>query len=225
MAAVDGKDDSGADLPTHAFGSTTYQPSLKGQLLFELRSWLGRTFTRAGRARNPYLNLGSGANVVPGFENLDLYLYRGARNVVGHDFRYPLPYVDACFQGAYSEHALEHLYPDQALRLLAETARVLQPGSVFRIGVPDLGKYVNYYTGKPTDPEFGKFRSGCEAIWSLTQNWGHLSVWDGSMLVEKLLSAGFSEARQTGYRQGRNPKLLIDQEARRWETLYVEAVR
>jgi SAM-dependent methyltransferase len=225
MAATDQNAQSRPDLPAHAFGSTTFQPSMKGQLLFEFRSWLGRTFTRARAPRAAYLNLGSGINVREGYENLDLYFFRGARNVVGHDFRHPLPYGDQMFQGAYSEHMLEHLYPDQAKRLLAEIARVLRPGAVFRCGVPDLEKYIRFYTGDAVDPEFAKFRSGCEAIWSLTQNWGHLSVWDAPMLIANLLEAGFSDARQTQFREGRNPDLLIDQEGRRWETLYVEAVR
>ena len=161
----------------------------------------------------------------PGFENLDVHFYRGARGVVGHDLRYPLPYPDGTFNGAYSEHALEHLYPDQAIRLLREIRRVLKPAAVFRCGVPDLEKYINYYVGKPVDGEFAKFRSGCEAIWSLTQNWGHLSVWDATMLTGTLREVGFADARQTNYREGHNPDLLLDQSERRWETLYVEAVR
>ena len=212
-------------VPSHHFGSTAFQASPTGLLLFELRSWVGRTFTKARRATNPYIHIGCGVNVRQGFENLDVHFFRGARGVVGHDLRYPLPYPDETFNGAYSEHALEHLYPDQAMRLLREIRRVLKPGAVFRCGVPDLEKYVNYYLGKPVDPEFTKFRSGCEAIWSLTQNWGHLSVWDAATMVKTLRDVGFAEAGQASYREGRKPELLLDQPERRWETLYVEAVR
>ncbi len=194
-------------------------------LLFEIRSWIGRKLTRAPPPRSPYLHIGSGANVRTGFENLDVYFFRGARGVVGHDFRYPLPYPEGSFAGAYSEHCLEHLYPNHAIRLLREICRVLKPGSIFRCGVPDLEKYVNYYTGKEVDPEFARFRSGCEAIWSLTQNWGHLSVWDASMLIQTLRDVGFAGAERASFRRGRNAELLIDQEERRWETVYVEAVR
>jgi predicted SAM-dependent methyltransferase len=212
-------------VPSHHFGSNAFQTSPKGLLLFELRSWIGRTFTKARPAKSPYLHIGCGVNVRPGFENLDVHFYRGARGVVGHDLRYPLPYPDGTFNGAYSEHALEHLYPDQAIRLLREIRRVLKPAAVCRCGVPDLEKYINYYVGKPVDGEFAKFRSGCEAIWSLTQNWGHLSVWDATMLTGTLREVGFADARQTNYREGHNPDLLLDQSGRRWETLYVEAVR
>jgi ubiquinone/menaquinone biosynthesis C-methylase UbiE len=141
------------------------------------------------------------------------------------DFRYPLPYPDMSFDGAYSEHTLEHLYPHQALQLLRETYGVLRPGAIFRCAVPDLAKYVDYYVGKPADPQFTQLRSGCEAIWSLTQNWGHLSVWDATTLIQSLRDAGFAAVTQAIFRQGGNPQLLIDQEGRRWETLYVEALR
>lgn len=220
-----GLEDSDSQVPAHQFGSAAFQASPKGLLLFELRSWIGRTFTKAPPAKSPYLHIGSGANVRPGFENLDVHFFRGAHGVVGHDLRYPLPYPDETFNGAYSEHALEHLYPNQAIGLLREIRRVLRPGAVFRCGVPDLEKYINFYLGNPVDPEFAKFRSGCEAIWSLTQNWGHLSVWDAAMLTSTLREVGFAEAHQTSYREGKNSELLLDQPARRWETLYVEAVR
>ena len=108
---------------------------------------------------------------------------------------------------------------------MSEIHRVLAPGAIFRCAVPDLEKYVDFYMGREVDKEFRKFRSGCEAIWSLTQNWGHLSVWDFEMLEEKLLAAGFSNVEKRAYRSGSNPDLLVDLEARKWETLYLEATK
>ncbi len=215
-------------LPEHRFGSTAYRTTARGLALFELKSWLGRRLYRARPATERYLHVGCGANVLPGFENLDFYSLRRrewTRRIVSHDLRFPLPYPEKSFAGAYSEHCLEHLYPDQALRLLGELHRVLKPSAVFRCVVPDLGKYIDFYNGKPVDPEFARFRSGCEAIWSLTQNWGHLSVWDAPMLIGELRAAGFTEAGQRRFGEGRNAELLVDSSERRWESVYVEAVR
>jgi SAM-dependent methyltransferase len=214
-------------LPTHQFGSTAFQPSLKGLLWFEFRSLVGRVFARAGRPTSPYINIGSGTEVMGKFQNLDFYFSgprKGSGAIVGHDLRLPLPFPDASFSGAYSEHALEHLFPNHAIQLLRETRRILKPGSIFRCAVPDLQKYVDYYVGKSVDPEFGKFRSGRDAIWALTQNWGHLSVWDSASLIQAALDAGFSSATANDFREGANPDLLVDRQDRRWETLYVEAV-
>jgi SAM-dependent methyltransferase len=215
-------------LLTHQFGSTAFQPSLKGLLLFELKSLVGRIVTRARAPSRPYINIGSGTDVSDVFENLDFY-FSGPRNgpaaIVGHDLRRRLPYADGSFSGAYSEHALEHLFPNHANQLLREIHRILKPGSIFRCAVPDLQKYVDFYLGKLVDPEFGKFESGREAIWALTQNWGHLSVWDSPSLIQALLDAGFNSAVSRQYREGGNANLLVDRHDRKWETLYVEGVR
>jgi SAM-dependent methyltransferase len=208
------------------FGSTDFQPSLLGLVKFELKSRLGRVLSSRRVPGHKYLQLGCGPNLLQNFDNLDFYVTRFWKaGHTGHDLRYPLPYADQCFFGAYSEHTLEHLYPDQAMRLLSEIHRVLAPGAIFRCAVPDLEKYLDFYMGREVDGEFREFRSGCEAIWSLTQNWGHLSVWDFRMLAEKLREAGFSRVEKRVYRAGGNPDLLVDLEARKWETLYVEATR
>jgi len=216
-------------MPPHKFGSAAYQTTLKGLIDFEIRSLLGRVFSRKRRPQFRYLHVGCGPNEIDGFLNMDFYSLRalvGSRASwrVGHDLRYPLPYDPQSFDGAFSEHTLEHLYPMEAVRLLAEIRRVLRRGAIFRCGVPDLRKYVDFYLGREVAAEFSRFESGCEAIWSLTQNFGHRSVWDATMLTEQMVAAGFKNAKEVSYREGANSDLLLDQEGRRWETLYVEAV-
>lgn len=211
----------------HQFGSTTYQRTAKSLVVFEIKSWLGRALYKSRRTpQKDYLQIGCGPNKHEKFENLDFYSFRHRHHqVTRHDLRWPLPYPDHSFNGVYTEHCLEHLHPNEVFKVLSEARRVLKPGGVFRCAVPDLEKYINYYVGKPVDPEFSMYASGCEAIWSLTQNWGHISVWDANMMTKKLREAGFSEAHQAKFREGRDPVLLVDQEDHRWETLYVEAVR
>lgn len=211
----------------HQYGSTVYQTNAKTLLLYEIKSWLGRALHRSRvTPRSSYLQIGSGQNILENFENLDFYSFsKRNRKVTRHDLRFPLPYPDQSFTGVFTEHCMEHLHANEVFRLMREICRVLKPGGVLRCAVPDLEKYINFYVGKPVDPEFSMYSSGCEAIWSLTQNWGHISVWDANMMTQKLREAGFSEAHQVGFREGRNPDLLIDQESRRWESLYVEAIR
>ena len=197
---------------------------LRKQLAFELKSYLGRRFFRNVAPLGDYLHIGCGQNILAGFTNVDFYSHRSRARVFGHDLRYPLPFQDGQFAGAFSEHALEHLRPNDGTRLLKEIHRVLQDGAVFRCVVPDLGAYVRFYRGEQL-PGFEQFATGCEAIEALTQQHGHLSVWDEELLGRALLASGFRAAVRQEYRVGQNPELLHDQEIRRWESLYMEAVK
>lgn len=192
--------------------------------LFEIKSLNGRWFFRNRAPLGRYLHVGCGQNVLPDFTNLDFYSHRARDHVFGHDLRYPLPFTDGRFAGAFSEHTLEHLSPGDAFNLLKEIHRVLRPGAIFRCAVPDLGLYVQFYNGERV-PGFEMFRSGAEAIAYLTQEHGHLSVWDEVQLACKLTDAGFTRAARRRFRTGANPDLLQDQTAREFETLYMEAVR
>ena len=75
-----------------------------------------------------------------------------------------------------------------------------------------------------TNSEFKTFNSGCECIWNLTQNWGHVSCWNFEILRTSLLNAGFKNVKKSLFKNGDNQKLLIDLEHREWESLYVEAI-
>ena len=62
-----------------------------------------------------------------------------------HDLRKPLPFADETFEAAYTSHTIEHLYFEQALNLLEEIYRVLAPGGILRVVVPDLRSMVKEY--------------------------------------------------------------------------------
>lgn len=49
-----------------------------------------------------------------------------------------LAFSDDTFDAANAYHVLEHLTPEEGEALVAEVFRVLRPGSVFRVSVPDL---------------------------------------------------------------------------------------
>jgi SAM-dependent methyltransferase len=68
-----------------------------------------------------------------------------SRSIVLHDLRKPLPWADASASAIYSSHTLEHLSRDDGARLLCECSRVLAPGGVIRIVVPDLRVILSDY--------------------------------------------------------------------------------
>lgn len=58
------------------------------------------------------------------------------RGVMRHDMR-RLPYTNGSVDAVYSSHALEHVYLAEAKEVVREVYRVLGPGGIFRLALPD----------------------------------------------------------------------------------------
>ncbi len=56
-----------------------------------------------------------------------------------------LPYADASFHTVYARRVLEHLTFEEAERFMSEVFRVVKPGGLCRIVVPDLEEISRYY--------------------------------------------------------------------------------
>ena len=213
-----------------------YKVNLKGIFLFELKSWLGRKFITSKPKLNDnenYLNLGCGGNYVDGYINADFF-YRfkfWKKDILKRewqlDLRYPLVCEDEVFEGIFTEHTLEHLYPSQVKLLLSELYRVLKKGSYIRITVPDIEKYVLFYNKSKVqhnEEEFKKrYDTGCSGIRNITQNYFHFSTWDFEELDKYLKEVGFIDIEKKEVAQTVDKKLNLDLKDRSWETLYVEA--
>ena len=221
-------------IPEHSIYNTHYYLSWKSLLGFELKSFLGRKFfTRKPplTAGTNLLHLGSGTYKLANWINADFFLLRfwNWHNCPHKpdwmlDLRYPLNCEDNVWDGVFSEHTLEHLYPAHALQLLKELHRTMKPGAWLRISVPDLGKYVEFYQKQPVNEEFSNtWDNGCEAIRNLTQNYIHLSVWDRELLARFLTEAGFSNIQEVAWGKGSDSRLFQDRSDRQWESLYLEA--
>ena len=201
--------------------------ALKDALKFEFKSFIGRAFSKKVRdPKEKLIHIGCGDNILKDFENLDFYHVRfwNAKHVQ-HDLRYPLPYENGVFEGAFSEHALEHLYLKDGRFLLKEIYRVLNGKSVFRCVVPDLNLYVKNYIGNPPNKEFERYDSGCDAFNSLAHEWGHLTIWDESTLKKEISNAGFDEVKVCRFGEGTDLRLVKDLSSRSWESIYVEGFK
>lgn len=212
--------------------STKYQVTLKGLLIFELASLCGRLFLQKRislkKSGIQLLHLGCGRSIFDGWTNADFFVglkpWKKYENKPEWmlDLRFPLNCDDNIWDGVFTEHTLEHLYPVQVLNLLRELNRTMKPGAWLRVTVPDLKQYIDYYCGNEVHEMFLQWKTGCEAIWSLTQNYGHLSVWDRDLLTRVLTEAGFVKIKEVSFGQGTDERLIKDQEGRNWETLYME---
>ena len=119
------------------------------------------------------INLGSSARVAPGWNNVDFsWLIRFARrprlsgllhrtgllstfryqriqkldrHAILWDLRKGIPFANGTFDCVYHSHVLEHIDRGNALPFLQECFRVLKPGGILRVVVPDLELLTNNY--------------------------------------------------------------------------------
>lgn len=95
------------------------------------------------------LNLGCGRHFHPTWMNMDIVSFDPA--VIQYDIQSGLPFADGSFQVVYHSHVLEHLPRPRAAAFLKECNRVLKPGGILRVVVPDLETiarlYVKYLDG------------------------------------------------------------------------------
>jgi hypothetical protein len=82
------------------------------------------------------VNLGCGTVYHPAWINLDTAPC--GPEVQRCDARGGLPFPDASIDAVYHSHLLEHLDADSARAFLGECHRVLRPGGILRVVVPDL---------------------------------------------------------------------------------------
>lgn len=87
------------------------------------------------------LHFGSGTDIKPGFINIDM---NGLEDIF-LDARNSLNIPDGSIEYIYSSHFVEHLEHEDLLAHLKECHRVLRPGGVLRLGVPDFEKVFRSY--------------------------------------------------------------------------------
>lgn len=117
------------------------------------------------------LNLGCGTRTSPRCVNIDWSIYLRLRknraanvvaqrllagerrtrfdgladDIVVHDLRRGIPAADASCDAVYHSHVLEHLDREHVAGFLGEIRRVLRPGGMHRVVVPDLEKLARLY--------------------------------------------------------------------------------
>ncbi len=89
------------------------------------------------------LNLGCGASFHAAWINVDTV--PAAPGILRQDLARGLPYSAGSIDAIYSSHVLEHFAPLVAQNLINECARVLRPGGIARIVVPDLEAIARLY--------------------------------------------------------------------------------
>jgi predicted SAM-dependent methyltransferase len=171
------------------------------------------------------LHLGCGKNLKEGWVNIDLH----KRADVRLDLRETLPFHDNTCSMIYSEHFLEHVdYPEPVTSLLKECYRVLKPGGVLSVVVPDIELVLRSYVEGGTEEYYAAQRKW-HPEWCKTQmehvNYNfrqdneHRFCYDFETLECLLKKCGFVEA------QRRSIDLELDSKEREFGSLYVDAIK
>ena len=74
-------------------------------------------------------------------------------NIIRRDLSKPLPLDDGVAAAAYSSHMLEHLFIEDANEFLRECARVMRPGAVLRLALPDAEQWAMDVLSAGEDPD------------------------------------------------------------------------
>lgn len=156
-----------------------------------------------------YINVGSGGHRLPGFLNIDI----DRRADVRRDVRRGLPFADGSVTGVFSEHFLEHLSQGDGLFFLRECRRVLKPGGVVRIAMPDLDAIVRRYGQEDWRGDGDMFQMGfewvqnrCEMLNIAMREWGHQWVYNEEELLRAGRMAGLVPMGRYGWGESDTPK-------------------
>ena len=174
------------------------------------------------------LNWGCGQQGEPGWINSDIK--EGPGIDISCDIQDGLPLESDSLDYIVSIHALPMIsYPD-VVSVLQELKRVLKPGGVLRLGLPDLDKGIQAYHKNERDYFFipddeVKGISGkliVQLIW-----YGYSRTMFTYEFAEELIQkAGFQNVHQCGYQETRSSfSEIVSLDNRERESFFVEAVK
>ncbi|MEY4886332.1 MAG: hypothetical protein RL151_1641 [Bacteroidota bacterium] len=146
--------------------------------------------------------------------------YRWPAHVKWMDITKGLPFAEESVDAIYASHVLEHLYRDDALLLLNECKRVLKPGGIIRLVLPDLKRMASDYladeiadaalrfnhqllmrASQAPRSLFGKLK------FLLADHHSHKFMYDVPLLISDLKDVGFRASAEQFFLESRVPEI------------------
>jgi predicted SAM-dependent methyltransferase len=143
-----------------------------------------------------------------------------------------LPLPDGSCKGIYASHVLEHLARNDCYRALENTFKLLAPGGIFRLIVPDLAYIGREYIRMldKGDPEAGHYLVSATILGEETRARGlfsiayhtlntsrHLWMWDEFSLRKALQDRGFDRVRRCAFDDCGDPMFRLVEDRLRFE--------
>lgn len=153
---------------------------------------------------------------------------RFPENVRYGDIVRGLPVAGQSCRAVYCSHILEHLSLEDFRAALANTRRILTPGGIFRLVVPDLRAAAERYLADRGETPALKFMSETylglterpSGLMGLARSWlgnsRHLWMWDFPSLSHELKGAGFTDIRPAQMSDSEEPMFAAVEEQDRW---------
>ena len=169
------------------------------------------------------LNIGAGKRRLAGWVNIDV-----APAELAMDVRWGLPFEAGMASHVLLSHFVEHMSRFEAARLVREAHRVLSPGGIVRVVVPDFQVYARAYLEadrrffaiqRERWPWTAELRTDLERILSYAAGADadprafmrdHRYGYDFETLRVVLESAGFTDVTQSAYMASTDPELRVD---------------
>ena len=174
------------------------------------------------------LNWGCGPKGAPGWINSDRN--EGRRVDICCDIRQGLPLETDSLDYVVGIHALQDVpYPD-LVPVLSELRRVLKPGGVLRLSLPDLDKGIAAYQRNDRDyfliPDDEVKSIGAKLIVQLLWYGYCRTLFTHDFIREILQKAGFNPVNPCRYRQTASSHPgIVELDNREAESLFVEAIK
>ena len=142
-----------------------------------------------------------------------------------------LPVADGSADGVYASHILEHLSRQDFELALRNTFRMLKPGGVFRLIVPDMEVRARKYLAKLDGGDSNgndwlmlsshlgqeqRPRGPVGFVRSFLSNSAHLWMWDERSMAAALRQAGFTDVRRCQFNDSADQAFLRVEDADRF---------
>jgi predicted SAM-dependent methyltransferase len=202
------------------------------------------------------LNLGCGNHTPEGWVNIDyafgarlakIPFFRTINKKIGlfqmdwddrikiHDLRRTFPFGDGSVDVVYTSHTLEHFSKQEGERFLKECHRVLRPGGIIRVVVPDLEPIISGYTSGKTSADMFLDKlyvvcdtSGMGFLKRLLANqitFPHKCMYDTRAMLSRLRDIGFQAESRAAFGSDIPDIRQIESEGRTKDAVIVEGKR
>jgi predicted SAM-dependent methyltransferase len=174
------------------------------------------------------LNWGCGPCIAPGWINADALAADGI-DLIG-DIRCGLALDSGSLDYIVAIHVLQDLPYTDIPTALRELKRVLAPGGILRLGLPDLDKAIRAYLAEDHGyfyvPDADAERIGTKLVTQM--------IWYGSVrtpftfdcIEEWLIREGYRNVRRCDFKQTKSPyPEIVELDNRPRESLFVEAAK